>query len=297
MTDPEILAAVVAAAGREPREPLVLALKSPEPVQAPAGWTSDRLDRKLLEAESRGLLRKSDRVTGDGSVAQWFVLEPTINGLRATGEWPPAGREHLPGPWDSKRWGTTALPRLKALLEIGPAHDFLYLHHADVPGDAADNAWRSTFELLESELISGEVQSGGISDLIVTADGVRAAEGKADDPLDRAMADLHRGAKAEAMTAAVEEALAKALRRLADEHEIPTNNEHSSRPVPIAQLNEQLRKRTAYDAGWAADIAAWLALRNETNHGRGAAISHSRISRAIDGISEFRETAALPDCP
>lgn len=57
--------------------------------------------------------------------------------------------------------------------------------------------------------------------------------------------------------------------------------------MSLADLNNALKVAGAYDESWRSEIAAWLALRNETNHGRGATVSEGRIRRAIEGVAEF----------
>lgn len=249
---------------------------------------------RLREAEANGLVTALDRAPGDGSIACWVGLRATVAGLRAIGDWPPIGMEHLPGRWDEGRWGQRVLPRLRELADAGPALNFEHQPHSEQPGDDADWSWRSTLDLMEAGLITGDLQSGGVSDLIVTSEGMRAAAGVADDPLDRAVAELHRGAKADAMTAAVEEGLGRVVRGLAESHGVATTEGAKSKPVLLSELNNHLR-RVAYDESWGAEIAGWLAIRNETNHGRGEPVSPERILRVIAGVHEFRELFDQPE--
>jgi len=270
------------------RTALELALIDPQAVEAPEGWNSKKLDLALRQAQAKGLIEVQDRATGDGSMAWWFV-RPSLAGLRAIGQWPPAGSEHLPGSWDDGVWGKRDLLRLRQLLESPPHHGFVFGTTGGTTDDECAD-WLAATRLLEAGLLTGSPGPTGIADVSVTAEGQRAVAGVGDDPLDRAIVELERNAKVEAMTAAVEEALGDKLRQLANEHGVDATDVQG-RPRHLAALNDALRAKPAYNQSWGAEIAGWIALRNETNHGRGKTVSATRIERAVAGIREFCDHA------
>lgn len=106
-------------------------------------------------------------------------------------------------------------------------------------------------------------------------------------PLDRALVELRRGAKADAMTAAVDEALAHLLRALAAARGLPTKQ--NGKEIRLNNLADQLKKAGAFQRDSHAEIEMCLALRNETDHGRGANVSATRIERAIETVRELED--------
>lgn len=272
----------------DPFETLELHLAEPTRLDAIPGCDTREIDELLLHAQRDGLVSASHRHTGDGSIAHWFTLHLTVRGLRQIGQWPPVGGERVPGPWDEGVWGLEDRPVLRELGDSPGARAFI-LRPLGGP-DAQDlPRWQSVIRLLEAELISGEAQASGLNEVLVTAAGQRALADGHEDPLDRALVDLHRNAKVDAMTAAVEEALVGMLRELAGAHGVVAEDARG-RTLGHGALNDQLKAGDVYDESWRAEVAALLALRNETNHGRGATVSPTRIQRAIAGIKEFRET-------
>ena len=87
------------------------------------------------------------------------------------------------------------------------------------------------------------------------------------------------------MTAVVEEALAGLLRELATVKRVPT--EQNGKPRPLSNLADQLLAAGAFGRDSHAEIQMCLALRNETDHGRGAGVSEPRIARAIEIAREL----------
>lgn len=259
------------------------------PLNPPEDWDGGA---SINTAEVAGLLREAydhgyvhgQPAEGDGSLVHWFGLELTVPALRELGEWPPRGGEHLPGDWDNRLWGKEDRPVLAELESSPPHSNYVF---AVLGEDTVDGRWRSVRRLHGAGLLGGDLQPEGLQDMRVTTAGKRALGTGHVDPLDRAHIELRRGAKAEAMTAAVEEVLAPLLRGGAQKLGIAT--EQNGQPVPLGAVNDQLKAAGAYSKSVRAEIAWCLALRNDTSHGRGATVSTSRIERAIEAIRELRD--------
>jgi|AntDryMetagUQ889_1029465.scaffolds.fasta_scaffold18157_2 hypothetical protein len=213
----------------------------------------------------------------------WSNICLTVDGLRRLGEWPPAGGEHLPGPWDNGVWGERDRSLLDELATSPPHADFL---HGPEGGDSAQerDRWRVVLRLLSAGLIAGGLQRGGLDGVRLTVEGRRALDGPT-GPLDRAVVELRRGAKAEAMTAVVDEALADLLRKLAAVKGVPT--EQNGKPWLLSNLADRLLAAGAFARDSHAEVQMCLALRNETDHGRGVGVSEPRIARAIETAREL----------
>lgn len=272
-----------------PTQILELELSDPVPCELAPELDTKTVDDLLQEAEHQGLLTGT-RQLGDGSICWWHKLELTWRGLERLGECPHPGSELLEGPWQEGYWAKMAEPLLREMNEDPPEHGFFFAP----AGGASDDEWRRyqcVRRLISVGLLRGRDggPGQGISELAVTEHGHHALAEGPSDPLDRARNELQRGAKADAMTAAVEEVLRERLIALALQHGIPTVKPNG-RPADLAAINDQL---SALPKDVRAEIAFYLKLRNETNHGRGAAISATRIRRAIDGIRELRDTGTI----
>jgi hypothetical protein len=251
------------------------------------------LDGELTGREFNDVLREAKRqhlVTGElhdmGTSVAWFTLRPTLWALRALGEWPPAGGEALPGRWDEGVWGRRAKDALRELVERPPSGDYLF---GPPPGSAEPEPWiqwEATRRLLESGLIEGVLQVSGIQDVRVTAAGHRALAAAPVDPLDAARVHVARDARADAVNAAIEEALKSRLLALAATFNVAVE-QANGKPVHLQVLNQNLAKAGAYSNSWGAEITGWLAIRNDVDHGRAANVSPERIERLIDGVDRF----------
>ncbi len=118
------------------------------------------VDAALREALHRGLL-DGERKTYAGPEVLWSNPRLRIEGLEHLGEWPPSGGEHLPGPWDDAYWGQHALPALRGLVENPPSGGFVF----GPEGGMSDEEWvdwYAVLRLLESRLIDGDLEEGGL---------------------------------------------------------------------------------------------------------------------------------------
>jgi hypothetical protein len=275
----------------DPARNFDLELCEPVPWEGASDLTTDEVDRLLQEGQHQGLLG-GERREGAGSTCWWSQVRLTVGGLRRLGQWPPVGGEHLPGPWEDGLWATVDRRVLSELATSPPHHGMLF---APVFGDGIDQwkRWRAAERLLSADLIDGECQQGGLALVRVTLAGHRALAGPT-APIDRAVAELRRGAKVEAMTACVEEALADLLRGLAGKAGIPT--EDKGRPVRLGNLADQLKSQGAFGSGVHAEIGVCLALRNETNHGGGAEVWETQIERVIGMVRDLQGRFAPAEC-
>lgn len=241
----------------------------------------------MQEGQHQGLLA-GERREGAGDACWWSQVSLTVDGFRRLGQWPPEGGEHLPGPWNEGVWATSDRPLLSDLERDPPHHDFLF---RPAFGDSIEEweRWRSAERLFSAGMIDGERQQEGFALVRVTLEGQRTLAGPT-APLDRALAELRRGAKAEAMTACVEEALAELLRGVA--HHVGVSAETKGRPARLGNLADQLKAEGAFGSGVHAEIGVCLALRNETNHGRGAEVLDTQIERAIEIVRELQSRLA-----
>jgi hypothetical protein len=268
----------------EPDESFELKLTEPAAWATDSSISSKEADLGLQEAQHQGLI-EGQRGEGDGSISWWSNVRLTVEGLRRLGEWPPAGGEHLPGPWDKGVWGQVDRPLLVELAENPPHADFEFKPEGGATS-AERKRWWAVMRLFSARLIDGGLPEGGLDALRITVEGRRTLEGPT-GPLDRALVELRRGAKADAMTAAVDEALAGLLRKLATAKGLATKQ--NGKEIRLNNLADQLKKAGAFQRDSHAEIEMCLALRNETDHGRGANVSESRIERAIETVRELEE--------
>lgn len=262
---------------------LVLGSDAPASVEAAPELVGREVDDALRQAEADGHLR-GERKPRESFVV-WSDLRVTAEGLRDLGQWPPAGHEYLEGPWDGRRWGIDAKPLLEDLARRLPESNF-FLRPLEADGSDEWERWDDLLRLMESGLVEGVLGKDGLNDLRLTRRGQTALEPPNDDPLARARAHLQRGSKADAVTAAVEEALKACLRGVAEAHNMAWKLP-DDKPKRLSQLNDALKSEGVYAEPYAAEVRWWLAVRNEVDHGRGSAITERRIRRMIEGIEEF----------
>src|SRR5829696_8280401 len=205
----------------------------------------------------------------------------TAKALRDFGQWPPEGAEYREGPWDERRWGRVSRPLLAELAERAPEDDLML---KPIGGDDPDEwqRWTDALRLREGGLLQGRVVGMGMQDVRVTEQGRAALEPSVDDPLKRARVDLDRGAKADAVTALIDEALKSVLHRLADAHDVDRTRANGQ-GVKLAVVNDGLKAAGAYDESHRADVASWLAIRNVIDHG-GQTVTDRRVERLIEGV-------------
>lgn len=269
---------------RDPDEGFELALTEPTAWLDDSSISSKEVDLLLQEAEHRALL-EGERGEGDGSVSWWSNVRLTVEGLRRLGEWPPAGGGRVTGPWGEGLWGRVDRPLLEEL-EDNPPHADFELKPVGGATPAERERWRALMRLFSAGLIGGGLQEDGLDALRITIEGRQTLEGPI-GPLDRALVELRRGAKADAMTAVVDEALADLLRRLAVAKGLPAKQ--NGKEIRLNNLADQLRKAGVFQRDSHAEIEMCLALRNETDHGRGANVSETRIERAIETVRELEK--------
>jgi hypothetical protein len=126
--------------------------------------TSGRqLDDALQSAHDEGLVA-GERAEGDGSIAYWFNLRLTVEGLRRLGEWPPHGREHQSGPWDDRWFGRYARPQLEALAAMTEER---IVFRGDPLSLEEHRRWQALNHLRESGLIAGRAIPGALQDIRV----------------------------------------------------------------------------------------------------------------------------------
>lgn len=268
------------------RDNLTLILDEPAPYDGLPEMTGCELDAALRQAVHDGRI-VGNRKDYSGSIRLWTRVRLTPKALRDLGEWPPAGGEYRQGPWDDRRWGRISRPLLAELVERPP--------HGDVVvkpvGGGEPNGWQRWTDLLrlrEAALIQGKEVGMGLQDIVVTRQGRDALNAPADDPLTRARNDLDRGAKADAVTAAIDGALKPVLQELADTHSV-SRSKTNGKDVHLAVVNDGLAKAGAYDESHRAEVYSWLAVRNIVDHGGGAAVRDGRIDRLIEGVEGFIE--------
>jgi len=248
--------------------------------------TGREVDEGLRELEHRGWAR-GERYEGDGSIIRWSALRPTVAGLRHLGEWPPEGLEYLSGGWDDLTWGRVDQRVLSRLFDSTP--DARLVVRLAMGEDDGLREWESYLRLHEAGLIDADMGSGYLGNLRVITAGRDALHPPDDDPLVRARQRLRQGAKADAVTAVVDEALKPCLVALAGARGLTPDQ----LPTKIASLNDELKKLGAYgDSPFVseavrAQVDAWLKLRNAVDHGEGASIAERWIELMIDGVEHF----------
>jgi len=265
------------------RDAVVLPLEETVPIDALPKITGREVDHVLQQAVHDGSAAGERQDRGDAVV--WARLRLTVAGLRELGEWPPDGGEYRAGPWDQRRWGRVSRPLLRELHEDPPHGEVkLMPTGGDDPGGWQE--WTDLVRLLESGLIQGQLNTGHVQDIRVTRQGRAALVPPADDPLVRARTDLDRGAKADAVTAAIDEALKPVLHKLADEHGVERTRS-SGQNLHLAVINDGLTAAGAYDESHRAEIYSWIAVRNIIDHGGGATVRDRRLERLIEGVEGF----------
>ena len=80
--------------------------------------------------------------------------------------------------------------------------------------------------------------------------------------------------------------LEDALRKLCDKNKIPTDQPNGKRKT-LDPLNTDLAKTNVYSATKAAEVRAWIAMRNQAVHGDGAKNDPDAVKRMHDGILAF----------
>jgi hypothetical protein len=250
--------------------------------------TGAEIDEGFRELRHRGWIRGEDQ-EGDGSVVWWSMVRPTVYGLRHLGEWPPEGREYQPGGWDTRTWGTGDREQLRALDKSPPRAGVV-----ERPGlGEADGSreWEAYMRLREAGLIEAELGEGYLQSVRLTTVGRNALHPPEDDPLVRSRVYLRQGAKADAVTAAIDEALKPCLLGLAG----PADVRPEEVPAKLSALNDQLKAHGAYGGSAfvseavRARVDAWLKLRNVIDHGEGDQVAERWIELLIDGVERFRD--------
>lgn len=279
MTDPDIERVLRWLMAQDP--PVHLGFHESRDVEE-LGLTDEAVDDIMREGLDRGLLR-GDR-TDYGSMQRWERVQITALGLRFCREWPPAGREHQPGPWDAGRWGVEAKPFLERVRDGAYPDAFLHSLWAGAP----PSEWHERLaanELLAAGYLSGRPQRyWGISEMRLTAAGREALDSTPRNPLDEARRKL-RTSPVEGAIHAVEIALGERLRELAramgDEDLDPDAGRR------LARLNDGLTGKNGpqvYGKPWKKVIDGVLDVRNEYAHGRGDQLPLEVAEWVIDTV-------------
>jgi hypothetical protein len=244
--------------------------------------TGAEIDDRLRQAVADTLV-EGVRQGGDGSVMYWSGLRLRLPALWELGEWPPYHGEYLPGPWDDGYWGTAGKPKLAELAASRDSFCFKPIGSSD---QGAWAEWEVVSRLYESDLIDGHPVDDGLADVRITKHGMQVLEPPEDEPLVRARTDLARDARADAINAAIEQALRPHLERLADALGLATHTERGRRKH-LAVLNDELASSGVYGEDVRAEVAAWNALRNRVMHGDDAGVSTRRLEWLIEGVGWF----------
>jgi len=104
-----------------------------------------------------------------------------------------------------------------------------------------------------------------------------------DDPLFRARISLRHGAKADAVTAAIDEALKPWMLQAAAGANVAVTR--GDKPKRLANLNDDLR--ATYGNAVHSYVLAWLHDRNSVDHGQGGDVPIRRIELMIEGIESL----------
>ena len=266
------------------RKNVTLTLDVPVAIAGLPEATGRELDQALQQAVHDGDVE--GKLRPYSGIRLWTGLRVTAQALRDLGQWPPAGGEYREGPWDARRWGRVSRPLLAELVEEPPD-----VKLKPLGGDDPDEwqRWTDLLRLRESGLVQGRLVGMGLQDIVVTRQGRAALEPPVDDPLKRARVDLDRGAKADAVTAAIDEALKPVLYRLADAHSM-ARTRSDGQGVKLTVVNDGLK--AAYDESHRAEVASWLAVRNLIDHGGGQTVRDRRVGRLIEGVEGFIEEMA-----
>lgn len=248
------------------------------------------LDESLREACSDGLI--SGERTDYGSQVVWAPIEVTALGLRFSGHWPPAGREHHDGTWSNGLWAAQALPVLRKLRDGEYAHEYLSGWYGGISADKLREIAAAN-ELVRAGYIDADVQDGGaLSQMRLTRAGRDVLDPTPRDPVDDARQRL-RTSPTDAVVHAVEVALGQRLRELGQRHGlIPADAEVA---VQLSWLNDQLTGKNGpilYGKPFKKMIEAVLDARNEYAHGRGDTVPPTMAAWAIETVALLLE--ALP---
>lgn len=268
----------------------------------------DRDDQRagilVPDLSGRDLLRLLERalddhlITGErtnfGGMESWVKVFPTVLGMRFCEVWPPAGREHAPGAWQSNHWSERALPRLREIAAAETDRERCAIGlHSSSPGS---EAWArlDDLRLIEAGYMAGRLlpqSTWGLGDLRITAEGERVLAGRTENAVDRARGYLLSGALRDAVIEAVEEALGERLKHLATVHGIPVIN--GSTEAKLANLNDQLASRGVYAKPWPKTIAAVLDQRNVYGHANDGAMTRADADWIVDCVE--RVLVHLPE--
>lgn len=255
------------------------------------GLTGVQVNEILEEARHRFLIEGKSQ-GGDGSWVVWTHVRLTVHGLRALGEWPPAGKEAMPGPWEDGVWGRIDNPVLRDLHEQPPEHRFIFkpvsAEQHERFSDLSDwDYWLAVLRLLEAGFVDGAMVDGGMKDVRVTTDGGAVLNPPQKSPLDEAEADLRLGNRLQAaMTAGL--LLENQLKALAQKHaiDLATNN---GTPKRARVLADDLKSAGAYNEVDRAHVQVWLAIRNEAAHKLEHEFDDHQVALMIDGVRQFVE--------
>jgi hypothetical protein len=246
-------------------------------------------DLARSDALRRGAIH-GQRHEGDGTLAYWTGVQISIAGLRSLGEWPPAGVEALPGPWDDRYWGTEARPLLAELRDRPPAGGVLHGPAGEGEDGPSWPRWRVALLLAEGDLIDARLNPGYLQDIEVTEVGREALDGSSVDPLDRAQAALAAGWLVETVITAGA-VLDELLSGLAARHGID-RLKAGGKKKELAAVNNELRAAGAYGKDDQQQILAWLVLRNRPAHELEHETTPEKAQYMLDGVRLFRSRSA-----
>lgn len=252
--------------------------------------TDIEIHRGLQDGVEEGLIR-GEVHGGDGSVAFWVGVGPTLGGLRYLGEWPPHGKTRQKGPWDAGLWGRVARPVLEHLAQSSAQEREVIWKPAwtettsPMGGVAPDAYWAAVMYLLESGLIDARLIDGGIADVRLSFAGEATLSGTPQDPLEVAEADLRQGNLVQA-AAYVGNLLDRELKELAIRYELQLRDDRGREKL-LGPLNDELKRAGAYGEIDRAYVQGWLAVRNAAVHNRVDEIDPMHVQTMIEGMRSF----------
>lgn len=243
-----------------------------------------------LEEASHQRLIRGELTGGDDLGVFWARLHLTIAGLRRIGQWPPAGKEASPGPWEHGAWGAIDRSVLADIDEHLPQHRYIF-----ALGDEGDHErlavstpryWEAVRRLVEAAFLDGTLQIQGLQDARLTLAGREVLSPAPVDPLREAERDAALGNHRQAaVTAGV--ALEDRLRELARRRGRRVFRDGKT-PRRAAELNQRLKTAGLYGNSERAHVDAWLAVRNAAAHPR-EEDPRALVAPMITGVREFFE--------
>lgn len=197
-------------------------------------------------------------------MALWTHVRVTVTGMRHAGAWPPAGREHIAGSWNSDHWGAWARPCLERLRD---EPDWGSIPASFGMGEVTDahRRWLALLLLAEAGYIDARFDPTSATGARLTLEGLRAAS-EVPDPFAGIRRLVREGDVTRGLIDLVEDIVADFVQRTSADKDVDMLDRNGNELHKLWQRLDRLGSTETLDGLDVAVLRVALEARNHVGH-------------------------------